>query len=721
MTPQTHFARALSSARSLSWESWAAYVLAPLLVAFSVVSMAFEGNGVLPIDIGDEPAETFVGVPMAMSQLAKGDILRINLFNNFGTPILGEPVIYPFALHSTSYALFRPVVAAVVNKFVLALASMVVLTIFFSRYFSPLISSFCAFLVFSAPTCIYFFHNHPHQGVLAYYGFILLVLQGFLEGPTRGKVFCLYAAFLLFFLSVGINGVLLGSPFIAAYVVLLAQRRWKLTGWVLVLWALALVAVHPHFWEFFKLAGISARKGLNYQQIWAIPATELILQLCFGSAIWRGAWNPCTVHYSWPVIALIGGGMFLAASRQRERSRGAGSMAPPGLVTPELSPGGLRGSQLFNGAPAAELCRLGLWLGIAPLVVVLICRLAPSVPGSIPMIKSMNLSRTLWFSDIFLMLWVGLALGSVWRLLRNHAICRALWIVAIALVLLQRYATFHSLANFYRLRQEAADFYPKDFLGRMQPGLRLATLIEPASMSWDTKCNRHEILGSGGRSIILSKAFRDFLEKHDLIDAGIYGMTYYFRAAPPEVLALLGIRYCIAVEHQSAEGLVQWGWKDVCSFAIRDKADGPTLYNLRLLESPYPVTPLYCQPVKKGNGQVNVSQILFLQRYQLGGNQIKAELPPLDSPSELVATFVAWPGWKAFIDGRPVSIQPKEDQFIRVPVTAGKEILLRYEPYSNGYLAGCFLGSIAGAVLLARCVFPRARHNSDHRSRLTLP
>src|ERR1051325_3289885 len=223
-------------AREVNWRAWfgprgsgwlplLVYALIPLLTGYVVISRAFEGDGYLPIDSGDEPAETFVQLPMALGQLARGDLPKINLFNNFGTPILGEPVVYPFALHAWSYAVWRPTVAMLVNKFVLAALSMVILTLFFARYFPPLISSFCAFLTFSSPAFFYFFQNHPHQGVLFYYGLILVAWRRFFDRPNGARGFCLYAAFLAFFLSVGINGALLGTGFILAYAVLLARGR----------------------------------------------------------------------------------------------------------------------------------------------------------------------------------------------------------------------------------------------------------------------------------------------------------------------------------------------------------------------------------------------------------------------------------------------------------------------------------------------------------------
>jgi hypothetical protein len=148
------------------WQPLLVYFVIPLLTGYAVTSRAFVGDGVFPVEAGDEPAETFIQVPMAQAQLASGGLLKMNLFNNFGTPILGEPVVYPYALHALSYLFFRPMVAMTVSKFFLAALSMAVLTLFFARYFPLHISSFCAFVTFSSPSFFYFFQNHPYQGAL---------------------------------------------------------------------------------------------------------------------------------------------------------------------------------------------------------------------------------------------------------------------------------------------------------------------------------------------------------------------------------------------------------------------------------------------------------------------------------------------------------------------------------------------------------------------------
>ena len=349
------------------WQPSLVYFVIPLLTGYAVTSRAFVGDGVFPVEAGDEPAETFIQVPMAQAQLASGGLLKMNLFNNFGTPILGEPVVYPYALHALSYLFFRPMVAMTVSKFFLAALSMAVLTLFFARYFPLHISSFCAFVTFSSPSFFYFFQNHPYQGALLYYGLILLALRWFFDRLSAPRVLGLYAAFLAFLLNVGINGALLGTCFIWAYAVLLAGRKWRALAWAAALWGAAFVAVHPHYLEFFRLARESARKEINYQALTAVPPLEFVKGLFF----FDDTVSQANIYYSWPAVLLAVTGLILMVLKRyrlpqsdesgpRQSSCLHGGSTPP---DPEKESAGL-------GPYGGELRQLALLLGLAPFSVI---------------------------------------------------------------------------------------------------------------------------------------------------------------------------------------------------------------------------------------------------------------------------------------------------------------------------------------------------------------
>lgn len=741
MTASGSALRTLLAPVGRHWQPFLVYLVIPLLTGYAVTSRAFVGDGILPVDDGDEPAETFIQVPMAQAQLASGVFLKMNLFNNFGTPILGEPVVYPYALHALSYFIFRPLVAMTVNKFFLAALSMAVLTLFFSRYFPPVISSFCAFLTFSSPSFFYFFNNHPHQGALFYYGLVLLALRWFFHRLSAPRALGLYAAFLAFLLSVGINGALLGTCFIWAYAVLLAGRRWKALAGPAALWGAAFLAVHPHYLEFFRLARESARKELNYQTLTAVPPLQFVKGLFFFDAGVAQA----AIFYSWPVVLLALSGLTLMVLRRyrppqsdgvapRQSSNAGGAVAPADREDGNTPP-----RQHWR-----ELRKLTLFLGLAPFGVIAICRIFPALPTHLPVVKAINISRLLWFADLFLALPVGVAADAVWRGLppfrlrflsafldglldsstgiatRHNLGGRVLLGMVVALCLGQRGSAFFKQANYALCNEKWTRFQPESFLTIMKPYTRLATLCDPVPWSQDTKANRHQILGSAGRSIILNKAFKDYLQTRGLIEPGFGGMTYFFHPAPPAVLAPFGIRYCMSSGPK--EQLAQWGWVPRSQVMLKSKVvtvktpsqavftDEDTRWVL--FESSFPVTPFYLSGAKAPE---------FLQDYRLAGDKVEIELPPLAQAGEVVATFVAQPGWKAFLDGRPAPIRRGEDCFIRVhvepkqqrrpneggPATlAGpgrpQKLVLRYEPYSNAYLWACLVVSLGAAVWVSR-------------------
>jgi hypothetical protein len=725
---------------SRAWSALVAYAGVPLLVALCVVSRAFHADGILPIDPGDEAAETFVQVPMAHTELARGDILKINLFNNFGTPMLGDPVGYPYALHAWTYVLFRPVIAMLVNKLFLAALTMVVLTAFHARYFSPLISSACAFLSFSSPAFFYFFENHPHQGALLYFGLVLLAGRRFLDEPGAARARWLYAAFLAFYLSVGINGALLGTGFLGAYLGLMAMRRWRSLGIIAALWVAALIAVHPQLFEFFAMAAKSARKDLNYQQITSVSAFELIK----GLFVRDSRISQAEVYYSIPVVGLIVAGLVVAIVRWRrsEVNDGAGSESPSGprslnkLLKQFISCLGITGTPLkrgvnetAGGSPAlpkrgvnetsepaplyaplkrganeisgsgSELRRLMIILGVVPFTVVMFCRIFPQVAAALPLVKAINISRILWFSDIFLLLAAGQAAQALRELCaRRGSALRVAGATVVLGTVVTRYPMFHYQANMFFATEPMTGIQVPRILREAEPQTRLTTMCELFNADPDFTGNPHGILGSNGRSIILSKALRDNLLQRGLVQLGFNGMTYAFRPARPEVLARSGIRYAIVCAAENE--MEAWGWER--RFTMFDSR-GTFLFHF--YASPLQVTPVYTQG----------SQIEFIQKYRVSGNEVEAQLPATGPAMDVIATFLVLPGWKAYLDGKRVPIEETEDHFIRVhapeqltgvPIgiprpDATRRLLLRYEPYSNGWIIGSGLVSVAGAMVIA--------------------
>src|SRR3990172_1912053 len=155
--------------------STAVLVLALLLIPIYYIYCIVSHPGEYPQELSDESAHTFVELPMAHKALLDGHILKMNLFNNFGSPLIGDPISCPFALHSVTYLFFKPHIAMLVSKILLAFLSVLVLFLFYSRRkLSALSAMLTALLTYTAPIFFFFHHNHPHQGILFYFPLILL-------------------------------------------------------------------------------------------------------------------------------------------------------------------------------------------------------------------------------------------------------------------------------------------------------------------------------------------------------------------------------------------------------------------------------------------------------------------------------------------------------------------------------------------------------------------
>src|SRR3990170_2637532 len=127
-------------------------VISKVLVIFSLfiipsyfIYCILSHPGIYPIDLNDESSHTFVEIPMVHDALMDGHILKMNLFNNFGTPLLGDPISSPFALHSITYLFFKPHIALLINKTLLSFLSVLVLFFFYRRrnfsHFSAMVTS----------------------------------------------------------------------------------------------------------------------------------------------------------------------------------------------------------------------------------------------------------------------------------------------------------------------------------------------------------------------------------------------------------------------------------------------------------------------------------------------------------------------------------------------------------------------------------------------------
>ncbi len=617
---------------------WWCYILVPVLVGAVTIAPAAFGPG-LPIENNDETAHTFIDLPAFQRALRSGTLLEINLGANFGSPLLGDPVVCPLAPHAITYALLAPAPAMVVNKFVLATLSTLALTAFFAAYAPLGIASLCAVLAFSSPAFLYFFHHHPHQGALLYFTALLLALRRFLREPDRWRAILLFAAAIACALGVGAHGAMLAAAFALAFLALTpaASRRARVVA--IALCGLAATALLPHWLEFARLAMASARRGINYQALFVTPPTALIKELLIARAASEETRD--IVHYSPALVALI-----------------------------------VAGAVMVRRSAIRHL----VWgLGLAPLVLVLACRIEPALIAAIPIVRSINVTRTLWFSDIFLLVGAAAAAAAMVALPVFRSRVWLGYVILIAALAPRAHVAWWQLDAFHATPEDLA-FQPREFLGLLAPGTRLATDIDPVPDNFDTRAIPYGVLASTGRSILLNHQFRERLAAAGLILPGWNGLTYAFAPVAPDRLAPYGVRY-FATRSHGAE-LQAAGWRQV------GREQGVDLF-----VAPAAVTPVY----------VDGGELQFIETYRLNGNTVEVALPP-GGRRTIVAAFADIGGWRAELDGAPLALTSRRG-LIAADVTGGAQLRFVYAPYSAAAIVLVALFALAAAAgLIARVI-----------------
>ncbi len=620
----------------------AAYVVIPVAVGLATISMVFRSGDLLPIEEGDDGVHTYIESRMVLAHALRGELLKINLYSNFGTPTLGEPVLCPFAPHAVTYQLMGPAHAMVANKFLLAALSVAALTAFFALHLPLAIASLAAVLTFSEASFFYFFQNHPHQGTLLYYTLALLAVRRMTQHDTARSASLVLAAFLAFVLGVGVNGVLFGIGFIVLYAVIRCAPQWRLLARVLALLAAAALVVHAHYVEFFRLAKRSARLDVSYLRSHMDPDGVWRSMLFFNE---DRIWSSTAVFFSWPVVVLAAFGFLWLAWKLKTR----------------------------------KVVVLAFALGLLPFLAVYFLLTHLAFLDALPGLRSVNVIRLLWFTSPFLMLAFGFGLREAARLpvLRTKPGTVVLALALLAL-LAPRYRAFRMLADMCQGTAAQFDVPPALTLA-MTPNTRMAFAGDPENDIFDFLCARQGVLGSGGRSIIMDGGLKHYLLDRDMIVQAHEGMLYLFKPLPPEFLARLGIRWFASGDDTAGT----MGWR------LHSRPD-----DWHLFENPWPVTPIYVDDRATGTP-------LFIDTFELDANEVRVTLPPSRPDGDVVVTFVAQPPWKAFADGAPIPVQVGKDRMIRLSVDrAVRSLRLVYEPFSDLYL----WASLLAGILLARAV-----------------
>jgi len=701
------------------WPAALAYCVIPLGIGLSYIVKVFFLGNCYAFETNDEVAHTFLEIPLAWSMIGKGTLPLINFFNNFGTPLIGDPVVNPFALHSIPYLFLSPLVAATLNRFLAISLTIALLTFFYHRYFllSLLASSIAAIWVVTLPAFSHFSVHHPHQGVVLYFTAVLILQHEFKINPSIKTLTGLYAVLLLFALGVGLNPFFFAWPFLIINQFFLSECRINKHFILFSLLSLSIfIFLYPHLSSFFQYAFMTSRATLDYAQI--LPYTlQRLLQNLFFFRTQPGLLHVSdSIFYSITAIFLTAIGFHVLKNR-KDRLRIA--------------------------------C-----LGIVPLFVVLLMLLFGQIRSSwIPLLKSVDITRFLWFANIFLAVLLGYALdfvrkNSLPNFAKNTLLCLlflSLFIMSknfivvclllagmvpvfrailakisreklldfdlilaswfnrnnrVFVFLVAAGALFFSISpvylNYSGLSSYAlkkcdsfgyaktyyADFHPKEYLEIIRPYERLATQFEPTAFSYLQQAGKYDIFGSDGRSIILNKGLKQYLLDRNLIEQGWYGMTYYFNFNDTRQINTLGIRYILAARPYDFDNM--YLHKPVAQ--IQDKTNNKNFHQVYLYEAKQDVSVGYL---------VSDHDINYLHDIIFQDNKISIALPELKNQFDLVLTFVNWPGWIVWIDGQPGDVLSTEAGFLKTVVKPEfRTVIFEFRPYTILQVVGFIAASL---------------------------
>ncbi len=687
---------------------------APFLVALLTGLLILAKVVIYPdcysFDVHDDSNHAFPGLHVARIAILSGELPTINFFNNFGAPLLGDALTYPFALQSLPYYFLENSEAMTLNRFIVAITTILAAFGFFRLFLGVFPALICALLTFFNPVA-FWYPVHQYQMASLFFFVSLIAIDKFILAPTRGKFFLLALLFCMLILSVSINLVVFMLPFLFTWC--LSRNRFRLNRVTMapaVAFLCASIFTYIQTVDFVRNFLLAARGDEGVYESILTNVRELFLGLIIPPGEWiaynYGAQMQVTTYLSMPVILGIVIGAFLIGRKPVWKQ-----------------------ASLF-------LC------GIVPTLIALLLYINTSLRFSLPLLRSVDITRVFWFSLPFCYVYVGYLIGYTrhyllpkWALvflvlvptatiiaLRSfaetseisalHSITLLLVLVGALLMLFSRLVRLGSyliIGSFllipipiavrvlglndqtckgtqYSDTLSASRLSPNWLLDHLERGNRLATEIH-THHGQDLRAAAYGILGSGARAIAVDKKFGKFLESKNLVTVDQIPYGYYFsRPWKTEELTDLGIRYLLVERTQDPE-LESQNWRTLAG-------DG----RFSLYENPNRPTPVYLL-TKTGKSPI------FINSYELLGNHIRIQLPEVLTESTLVVSILNRYGFEAQIDGSGADFVPQDNGFIGLNVSPGsRSIDIRHRPYSwfqvaIGWVAAVLIGLLYGWFL----------------------
>lgn len=517
-------------------------------------------------DNNDDSNHTFVNIAQSFSAFKNFQLPLINFYNNFGTPLIGDALTYPFSIGVFTYLIDNYPLAMTINRVVIIVLTFYFLNKFFIKKFSLPTSFILSILTIFYPGILWNLAHHHYQFTLF---FFVLLLNFCVTDSKSYKLYpyILFIILILFFLSVSIQLVIFSIPFLIIYIYLNKKENLKIFLFSLLF---SFIFTLPNHYLFFVYIGESLRLSFSPYIGYITNFRELILSFFVPYFEWSKFGVPghlgINTYFSISFIVLSSLGLiFLLRNRKK--------------ILLEY-----------------------ILLGIVPTICAFIIQF---LLFNIPIFKSVDTLRLLWFAYPFLLIPVGIFLDNLEKIKFNDfyfvklfllffiillvlsiskyifleefygigvshfielallliffifffsksyfkfcyaILCLCLFFVVIPsiYIILGFHGKSCDIPNHYYNLRSKADIISDSFIPSLEKNSRAAFIEHPIGGN-DLKLSYYGILGSASRSIISSSFLRD-----KFLEAGIIDVSdnYNFNKNISSSLASkLGIRYLVS-------------------------------------------------------------------------------------------------------------------------------------------------------------------------------
>ena len=290
-------------------------LIAALSVGILILLKVFIYPDCFSFDSHDEANHAFPSLQVARTAILEGELPTINYYNNFGSTILGDGLTYPFSLQSLTYYLFDSPVAMTVNRFLIAILTIITAFGFFRIYLSNFPSLICATLIYFNPVA-FWYPVHQYQMAAPFLFASIYLLNKFNIHKSANYFFALFLLFCVLILSVSINHAVLIIPFILTWS--LCRNNFhinRISIAPLVALIAALIFSYPQTLDFARNFQLSARSSEGVYDSILTNFHELFLGLIIPPGEWiaynYGAQLQVTSYLSMFVILTIFSGVWL--------------------------------------------------------------------------------------------------------------------------------------------------------------------------------------------------------------------------------------------------------------------------------------------------------------------------------------------------------------------------------------------------------------------------